>query len=379
MQILAISDSIANTRFDVRRKALTLKAYKAAPILAVPEFVTPEGSEKTDISECLDYCFTECPPDAIALGLVRDPDAIRLIADKLANNKHNAVVSEISLISDEGEVLVSTDVYNAVMQHLMPQIQFLSINIYEAELLSQISCKEDNDIVKAAQIISSKYNKIVFVTGSARTGWKELLYMGTSAIWLSEEDTCREYQNDKCLLIAIACELASDKPIIEAVKDARLYNTDHKKKDVKVKNEVAVAPKAEVVTKAPAATPAMYRQPTISFTAKAAQRRAEQARQAEEAKKKSEEAKKADEAKAEPAPVQNLVSPAKSLRDIARNIEGSENAADASHAVTTGIEEPVSGPKGTVSEIKEREVRSSADSISELKAMLQRMKNLSEM
>ena len=133
-QVLLISDSIENTRFDVARKTSTFKSYDLEPVLAIPMLDTADGtSTKTDIGEILDYCFEECKPACIALSIIRDPAAVKLVADKLASCEHNAVLSEISLISREGEVLVTSDTYEMVMKYLLPQIQFLSINIYEAE------------------------------------------------------------------------------------------------------------------------------------------------------------------------------------------------------------------------------------------------------
>ena len=41
----------------------------------------------------------------------KDAAAVKLVADKLATNEHNAVIAEISLISRSGEVLVSADTY----------------------------------------------------------------------------------------------------------------------------------------------------------------------------------------------------------------------------------------------------------------------------
>ena len=364
MQILAISDSIENTRYDVKRKAMTFKAYNATPVFAIPEFVTNDSCEKTDVSECLDYCFTECPPECIAISLVRDPDNIKLIADKLASYDHSTVISEISLISGSGDVLVSADTYNAIMQYLIPHVQFLSLNIYEAELLSQQRCTNSREIEESARMIANQYNVIVFICGSDRSEWKELLYFGSKAVWMDPQDTVRDYKPDRSLLISIACELASDKSIVDAVKCARRFVSGRAQE---VKKEIVPAPKTEAHPRKPAVSPAMYKQPQFSFTARAAQRRAELEKHDTEEK-----------AKTEPAPVQSLVSPAKSLRDIARNIESAEATGEAKPAVTSVIEEPAPGPKGTVSEIKEREIRSSADSISELSAMLERMKKLSE-
>jgi hypothetical protein len=129
----------------------------------------------------------------------------------------------------------------------------------------------------------------------------------------------------------------------------------------------------------------------FSFTAMAAQRRREQAEKQAEAEKKAATEAKASEPEPEPAathapaPVKSLVSPAKSIRDIARSFELNEVneeiakklSAEAEPAVTSNIEGPEPGPKGTVSEIKEREKRTAEQSLSELKALKEKFKNMS--
>ena len=129
----------------------------------------------------------------------------------------------------------------------------------------------------------------------------------------------------------------------------------------------------------------------FSFTAMAAQRRREQAEKQAEAEKKAAAEAKASEPEPEPAathapaPVKSLVSPAKSIRDIARSFELNEvneeiakkMSAEAEPAVTSNIEGPEPGPKGTVSEIKEREKRTAEQSLSELKALKEKFKNMS--
>ena len=496
-QVLLISDSIENTRFDVARKTSTFKSYDLEPVLAIPMLDTADGtSTKTDIGEILDYCFEECKPACIALSIIRDPAAVKLVADKLASCEHNAVLSEISLISREGEVLVTSDTYEMVMKYLLPQIQFLSINIYEAELLAQMNCRGKTDIETAARIIFERNHSIVYINGSAQSRWHDLLCIGGQTKWLRARSDDSYLPADKSLLAAIACEMAGDKSIIEAVVSARKFfvpsplieepaNAQTKPVSApaqsaalaaesapapapEAQTPVTEAPKAEVpaetapaetasaatsatpvaaatpaATSAPAETPAATAasaeaplstapkaeepQPTsaapsapaasesaprptapsntgkvaasykpvynsvFSFTAMAAQRRREQAEKQAEAEKKAAAEAKASEPEPEPAathapaPVKSLVSPAKSIRDIARSFELSEVneeiakklSAEAEPAVTSNIEGPEPGPKGTVSEIKEREKRTAEQSLSELKALKEKFKNMS--
>ena len=467
-QVLLISDSIENTRFDVARKTSTFKSYDLEPVLAIPMLDTADGtSTKTDIGEILDYCFEECKPACIALSIIRDPAAVKLVADKLASCEHNAVLSEISLISREGEVLVTSDTYEMVMRYLLPQIQFLSINIYEAELLAQMNCRGKTDIETAARIIFERNHSIVYINGSAQSRWHDLLCIGGQTKWLRARSDDSYLPADKSLLAAIACEMAGDKSIIEAVVSARKFfvpsplieepaNAQAKPVSApaqpaapaesasapapvsapEAQSPVAEAPKAaEPATAATLATPAEPEEkpaaqpgapaaaqtapaepkaaapaPTapsntgkvaasykpvynsaFSFTAMAAQRRREQAEKQAEAEKKAAAEAKASEPEPEPAathapaPVKSLVSPAKSIRDIARSFELNEvneeiakkMSAEAEPAVTSNIEEPEPGPKGTVSEIKEREKRTAEQSLSELKALKEKFKNMS--
>ena len=490
-QVLLISDSIENTRFDVARKTSTFKSYDLEPVLAIPMLDTADGtSTKTDIGEILDYCFEECKPACIALSIIRDPAAVKLVADKLASCEHNAVLSEISLISREGEVLVTSDTYEMVMRYLLPQIQFLSINIYEAELLAQMNCRGKTDIETAARIIFERNHSAVYINGSAQSRWHDLLCIGGQTKWLRARSDDSYLPADKSLLAAIACEMAGDKSIIEAVVSARKFfvpsplleePANAQAKPVSAPAQPAVpaaesapapapeaqtpvteAPKAEApaetssaatsATSAPpaaTATPAATSEPAetpvatstsasaeaplstapkaeasqpasaasesaprptapsntgkvaasykpvynsaFSFTAMAAQRRREQAEKQAEAEKKAAAEAKASEPEPEPAathapaPVKSLVSPAKSIRDIARSFELSEVneeiakklSAEAEPAVTSNIEGPEPGPKGTVSEIKEREKRTAEQSLSELKALKEKFKNMS--
>lgn len=458
-QVLLISDSIENTRFDVARKTSTFKSYDLEPVLAIPMLDTADGtSTKTDIGEILDYCFEECKPACIALSIIRDPAAVKLVADKLASCEHNAVLSEISLISREGEVLVTSDTYEMVMRYLLPQIQFLSINIYEAELLAQMNCRGKTDIETAARIIFERNHSIVYINGSAQSRWHDLLCIGGQTKWLRARSDDSYLPADKSLLAAIACEMAGDKSIIEAVVSARKFfvpsplieepaNAQAKPVSApaqpaapaesasapapvsapEAQSPVAETPKAEAPAASaekPAAQPgapvaaqtapaepkeaapaptapsntgkvaASYKpvyNSAFSFTAMAAQRRREQAEKQAEAEKKAAAEAKASEPEPEPAathapaPVKSLVSPAKSIRDIARSFELNEvneeiakkMSAEAEPAVTSNIEEPEPGPKGTVSEIKEREKRTAEQSLSELKALKEKFKNIS--
>ena len=302
-RILSIADSIENTRYSARRCVDTYNDYNVESMLAVPEFTSEETDEQTDIGEVLDYCF-EQELNAIFVGMIRDPDAVRTVADRLSKYDHPAVVAEPTIISTEGRILVSRDTYDAIVGSLMQHIQFLALNIYEAELLSGIECHGPADARQAAEVICEKYQCVVFIGGCKKTGGRDLFALGGKVKWF-DGSASHAATTKKLFAAAVACELASDKPIKDAVTAARLYcgitsgvedETDQTFEYVPAQTS-AYVPAKKVV----------YEQKTVP----------EKVETPVEAAKNEEPA----EHETPIAPVSSLVSPAKSIRDAARNLE----------------------------------------------------------
>ena len=307
-QILSIADSIENTLYSVQRCVDTFSDYNIEPLLAVPEFTDGDNIERTDIGEVLSYCFKpEVKLSAIFIGMIRDPEAVRTVASRLSESEHPAVVAEPLVISPDGKILVSRETYDAVVNSLMQHIQFLVLNIYEAELFSGIECHGPADTRRAAETICEKFHSIVFIGGCQKTGGRDLFVLGGKAKWF-EGCTSGLGVGRKLFTAAVACELASDKSIIDAVTSARLYcgiiSDSEKRFDHSFEYVPAVTdtPRSEFRT--------MVHQPAAPVNEAKPVIPDEPVREA------------APEADATPiAPVSSLVSPAKSIRDAARSLE----------------------------------------------------------
>ena len=322
-RILSVADSIENTRYSVQRCVNTYNDYNVESMIAVPQFTGEDADEQTDIGEVLDYCFSQEKFDAIFIGMIRDAGAVNTVSSSLMKYDHPAVVAELSIISPEGRILITRETYDAIVGSLMQNVHFLTINLYEAELLSGIECHGPADARQAAETICEKFHSVVFIEGCRKTGGRDLFVLGGKAKWFDGTAT-HSPTSKKNFTAAVACELAGGKPIKDAVTAARLYcgissgvedETDHtvqyvpaseeKPKMVQVPVErkaVPAEPKAApVVPKAVAASPAPTPAP------------------APEPAPKVEAAKEPESPVI--APVSSLVSPAKSIRDAVRNLE----------------------------------------------------------
>ena len=329
-RVLSICDSIANTRYSAQLCVDTYTDYNVEPMLAVPEFTDGDSIEQTDIEEVLDYCF-KLDLNAVHIGLIRDPEAVNIVASGLEKYDHPAVVAEPSIISPDGRILVSRDTYDAFSESLVQHIHFLVLNIYEAELFSGVECHGPADARRAADIICEKFHCVVFIGGCRKTLGRDLLVIGGKAKWF-EGTTSRSVKNKKHFTAAVACELASDKPIADAVAAARFFCGISSGSDYESDQTFEYIP-ARPETTRNASKPAA--------PAAAAKTEAESSSVLDQFEVRSSSAT-APETKPEPkvevttsekplftqgsvlssvAPVSSLVSPAKSIRDAARNLE----------------------------------------------------------
>ena len=298
-RILSVADSIENTRYSVQRCVNTYSDYNVESMIAVPQFTGEDADEQTDIGEVLDYCFSQEKFDAIFIGMIREASAVNTVSSKLIKFDHPAVVAELSIITPEGKILISHDTYDAIVGSLMQNVHFLTINVYEAELLSGIECHGPADVRQAAETICEKFHCVVFIEGCRKTGGRDLFVLGGKAKWF-DGTASHSPTSKKNFTAAVACELAGGKAINDAVTAARLYcgissgveeEADLTVQYVTVKDEPVKPVRVPVEQKAAPA------EPDVKVTAPA-----------------------------EPetpviAPVSSLVSPAKSIRDAVRNLE----------------------------------------------------------
>ena len=354
-QVLSISDSFENTSYDFRSKTRTFKKYGVEPFICVPQYTSVDGSTlRNDILESLEFCFGSAEVDAIAVGLMRAPEDVGLLASILSQVDHNVVLAEPGLIDGSGNIMVSNETYETFRNYLLPQIHFISINILEAEVLSGREIKNTNDCLLAVKGIFEEHNCVVYVRGGPATRDEDLLFAGTIVKWFKPLQIQFSYSPDRSFLAAVACELVLGKRIVEAVSSARKFyagdGKEHSTQDelsgIEQTVETAAAPVASATEVA-------------------------QTEQTENVSKMPPKTK-----------TTSLVSPAKNLRDIAHSIGYEEKSAEAPKSTVSDIKQKHELPTIETPDIagKARKAYSGkSDSESELDALRARLKKLADM
>lgn len=377
--VLTISDSVQGTVYDLLRCTNTIKEYGFDPLAIVPRISLNDGtSEVSDVTEMLEYAFLECDFSALGMGFITEPDVIYYVADNLEKWKSAPVVCCPSLISDEGEVMVGSEVFTAYCDGFLKHVDFLIVNPIEAEAFCGFECPVKNDFSRAAKKIFNLYGCGVFIKGNERTDWQSVLFDGEKVSWLDQVSCEPGYEDKYSLLAALCCELADGNEISLAMPMAL---------DLANGKTAVRAKKAEEEAAAKAA--------------REAEEAANEAREADEAAHKAEEpevvrtpvpefsfgkkpaaAETSVSASEEKSIItSSLVTPGKSIRDIARVITPSIASVEVEHAVTSNIEKPEE-PKGEVTSLANSRFLFDSkvnDSITSLQSLKDRLNNLNKL
>lgn len=122
--------------------------------------VTPEFLEKQ-----LDSIFTDIWPDAVKIGMVSSVEIIKVIATKLKEYKATNIVVDPVMVATSGSKLIADDAINVLKNELFPLASVLTPNIPEAEVISGLTIKDENDMIAAARKISEDYKCSVLCKG----------------------------------------------------------------------------------------------------------------------------------------------------------------------------------------------------------------------
>lgn len=197
-----------------------LTAQNTLGVTAIME-VEPEFLAKQ-----IDAVFTDIPPDAVKIGMVSSAGLVEVIAERLAFYGAKNVVVDPVMVATSGARLIGEDAVDVLKSRLLPLATLLTPNIPEAEVLSAISIKSADDMVKAAAIIGDQYGCAVLCKGGHNLNdANDLLYSKGSIHWFKGEriDNPNTHGTGCTLSSAIAANLAKGESLVDAVSKAKAY------------------------------------------------------------------------------------------------------------------------------------------------------------
>ena len=178
------------------------------------------------LKEQIDCIFTDIRPDAVKIGMVSSAELIRAIAEKLKEYQAENIVVNPVMVATSGAKLISDDAIGTLKEALLPMADILTPNIPEAEVLSGMEVKTEEDMVKAAEKISRTYHCAVLLKGGHQLNdANDLLCRGEEHRWFYGKriDNPNTHGTGCTLSSAIASNLAKGFDMETAVERAKAY------------------------------------------------------------------------------------------------------------------------------------------------------------
>ena len=197
-----------------------LTAQNTTGVTGIME-VTPEF-----LSLQLEAIFTDIYPDAVKTGMVSSGELIKTISATLKKYNAKNIVVDPVMVATSGAKLISDEAIEILKAELLPIATVITPNIPEAEVLSGMTIKNEEDMIKAAKAIYEKFNCNVLLKGGHQINdANDLLYRDGRYVWFKGKriDNPNTHGTGCTLSSAIASNLAKGENLDDAVKHAKEY------------------------------------------------------------------------------------------------------------------------------------------------------------
>ncbi len=178
------------------------------------------------LAQQIDSIFTDIYPDAVKIGMVSSVELIEVIAEKLKQYDAKNIVLDPVMVATSGSRLISENAIETLKAKLIPLASVLTPNIPEAEVLSDMEIRTEDDMITAAAKISDTYQCTVLLKGGHQLNdANDLLYRNGESKWFYGKriDNPNTHGTGCTLSSAIASNLAKGYEMDTAVERAKEY------------------------------------------------------------------------------------------------------------------------------------------------------------
>lgn len=197
-----------------------LTAQNTTGVTGIME-VSPEFLAKQ-----LDAIFTDIFPDAIKTGMVSSSELIHVIATKIEQYNAKNIVVDPVMIATSGARLISEEAIETLKKELFPKATVITPNIPEAEALTGMVIRTQDEMIQAAKKISEEFGCAVLLKGGHQVhDANDLLYRNGGYVWFNGKriDNSNTHGTGCTLSSAIASNLAKGETLDCAVLYAKNY------------------------------------------------------------------------------------------------------------------------------------------------------------
>ena len=178
------------------------------------------------LAQQIDAVFEDIRPDSVKIGMVASSELIETIAERLSYYRAENIVVDPVMVSTSGSRLIDENAVETLKNRLLPLAAVVTPNIPEAEVLSGIEIRGEEDMLKAAEAISGRYGCAVLCKGGhSINDANDLLYSNGGCKWFYGKriNNPNTHGTGCTLSSAIASNLAKGCDMEQSVERAKEY------------------------------------------------------------------------------------------------------------------------------------------------------------
>lgn len=184
------------------------------------------------VADQIDMVFEDIRPAAVKIGMVSSSAIIEKIAERLKRWEAQNIVVDPVMVATSGARLIDAGAQEALTLQLFPLATLITPNIPEAELLAGAPIKDEKSQEQAARLLVQRYGCATLVKGGHRVNEASDVLTcetndGLQTTWFTHPrvDNPNTHGTGCTLSSAIACGLAQNLPLVDAVEAAKRYLT----------------------------------------------------------------------------------------------------------------------------------------------------------
>ncbi len=229
---IAGSDCSGGAGIQADIKTITMNGvYAMSAVTALTAQNTTGISTITEVTpgflaEQIDMVFNDIRPDAVKIGMVSNSELIKIIVDRLIFHKAENIVIDPVMVATSGADLIQTEAINTMKKYLLPIATVVTPNIPEAQVLTGMNIKNEDDMEKAAIHINKTFGCAVLLKGGHSINDANDLFCNKGKIkWFygKKIDNPNTHGTGCTLSSAIASNLAKGCNLETSVKKAKEY------------------------------------------------------------------------------------------------------------------------------------------------------------
>lgn len=227
---IAGSDSSGGAGIQADIKTMTMHGvYAMSGITAMTAQNTTgvraiQESTPEFLRQQLDAVFEDIYPDAVKIGMTASSELIRVIADRLRFYGAGNVVVDPVMVASAGSSLIRQDAVQMLIRELLPISTLVTPNIPEAQVLSGMAIKTNEDMITAAKQIGDRYRCAVLLKGGHSVNdANDLLYENGELIWFEGKRIDNPNTHGTGCTLSVRSQPISpgDSPLLKVSKEQR--------------------------------------------------------------------------------------------------------------------------------------------------------------